>query len=67
MRLLYKNRESFLISFSSDLVFRGRSNIIQSYIINIHSILGIIDELYIPGLLVSSLYIKARSSNLILL
>jgi hypothetical protein len=41
-----KNRESFLISFSSDLVFGGRSDIIQSHTINVRSILGAVDELY---------------------
>ncbi len=49
MRLLHeKNRESFLISFSSDLVFGGGSDIIQSHTINVRSILGAIDELYTP-------------------
>ena len=40
IRLLYKNRESFLISFILNLAFEGR----KSDIINIYSILDIIKK-----------------------
>ena len=40
MTVARKNRESFLISFNSDLVFGGR----KSDTINVRSILGAIEE-----------------------
>jgi hypothetical protein len=45
MRLLQERIEHrFSFSFSSDLVFGGRSGIIQSDTINVRSILGAIEE-----------------------
>ena len=45
MRLLHERIEHrFSFSFSSDLVFRGKSGIIQSDTINIRSIFGAIEE-----------------------